>query len=147
MRKILILLLVAAFVAGSAFAHGGKSHQLLGTVKALHENHLVVTATDGHEVTVALTAKTQYEKDKKPAKRSDLTAGVRVSIQLSEDDKNAVKVKIGAAAAQAVDPVCGMKVDSKTAPTSTHAGKTYYFCSSADKAKFDKNPAAYLKKG
>lgn len=100
MRKILIFLLVAAFAAGSAFAHGGKSHQLLGTVMELHEDHLTVKATDGHEATVLLTSKTQYEKDKKPAKRSDLVAGVRVSIQLSEDDKNAVKVKIGTAAAK-----------------------------------------------
>jgi len=95
MRRILMLLLVLAFAAGSAFAHGGKSHHLLGTVKELHENHLVVTATDGHEVPVMLTEKTQYEKDKKPAKRSDLVAGVRVSVQLTEDNKNAVKVKIG----------------------------------------------------
>jgi len=100
MRKILIFLLVTAFAAGSAFAHGGKSHQLLGTVKELHENHLMVTATDGHETMVMLTPKTQYEKDKKPAKRSDLLTGARVSIQLSEDNKNAVKVKIGKATAK-----------------------------------------------
>ena len=95
MRKILALLLVAAFSAGTAFAHGGPNHQLLGTVKELHEDHLVVTATDGDQVTVALTGTTQYEKDKKPAKRSDLAAGERVSIQLTEDDKSAVKIKIG----------------------------------------------------
>ena len=95
MRKILVFLLVAAFAAGAAFAHGGKTHQLLGTVKELHENHLVVTATDGHEATVTLTPNTQFEKDKKPAKRSDLAKGTRVSIQLTEDDKSAVKVKIG----------------------------------------------------
>jgi Ni/Co efflux regulator RcnB len=100
MRKILTVLLIAAFATGAAFAHGGKSHQLLGTVKELHENHLVVTATDGHEATVTLTDKTQYEKDKKVAKRSALAPGVRVAIQLTEDDKAAVKVKIGAAAAK-----------------------------------------------
>lgn len=103
MRKVLILLLIATFAvtfAGIVFAHGGKSHKLLGTVKLLHENHLVVTATDGHEVTVMLTGTTQYEKDMKPAKRADLAAGARVSIQLSEDDKTAVKVRIGAAAAK-----------------------------------------------
>lgn len=149
MRKTLVLLLIATFAAGAAFAHGGKSHQLLGTVKGLHENHLVVTATDGHQATVALTKATLYEKDKKPATRAALVTGARVSIQLTEDNKSAVKVKIGAAPVQAqvVDPVCGMKIDRKTAPTSTHAGKTYYFCSKDDKAKFDKNPAAYLKKG
>lgn len=100
MRKILAFLLVAAFAAGAAFAHGGKSHKLLGTVKELHENHLVVTATDGHVASVQLTETTQYEKDKKAATRSALATGVRVSIQLTEDDKTAVKVTIGTAAAK-----------------------------------------------
>ena len=153
MRRIFVLLLIAALAAASAaFAHGGKSHQLLGTVKELHENHLVVTATDGHQATVALAKTTKYEKAMKPATRAALAPGVRVSIQLTEDNKTAVKVKIGAApaanTAQVVDPVCGMKVENpKTAPTSVHAGKTYYFCSKEDKARFDKNPGAYLKKG
>ena len=153
MRRIFVLLLIAKFAAtfgGTAFAHGGKSHQLLGTVKELHENHLVVTATDGHQATVALAKATKYEKDMKPATRAALVVGSRVSIQLTEDNKTAVKVKIGAAPAQAqvVDPVCGMKIDPKTAAgTSTHAGKTYYFCSKDEKAKFDKNPGAYIKKG
>jgi Cu+-exporting ATPase len=151
MRRIFVFLIIATFAAGAAFAHGGKSHQLLGTVKELHENHLVVTATDGHQATVALAKATKYEKDTKPATRAALAPGVRVSIQLTEDNKTAVKVKIGAApaanTAQVVDPVCGMKIDPKTAAgTSTHAGKIYYFCSKDEKAKFDKNPAAYLKK-
>ena len=97
MRKILVLLLIASFAAGAAFAHGGKSHLLLGTVKQLADDHLVVTSTDGHEVTVMLTEATQYQKDKKPATRSALAVGARVSIQLSEDNKTAVKVKVGAA--------------------------------------------------
>jgi hypothetical protein len=98
MRKTFALLLITLFAAGAALAHGGKSHQLLGTVKELHENHLVVTSTDGHVVTVTLTEATRYEKDKKPAQRSDPKAGVRVSIKLTEDDKTAVTVKIGKAA-------------------------------------------------
>lgn len=52
------------------------------------------------------------------------------------------------ATAQVTDPVCGMKVaDPKTAPRSIYAGKSYYFCSKEDKAKFDKDPGTYLKKG
>ena len=104
MRKALAFLLITVLItilaAGAAHAHGGKSHLLLGTVKLLHENHLVVTATDGHEVTVTLTPTTQYEKDKKPARRSDLKPGTRVSIKLTEDDKTAVKIKIGSAPAK-----------------------------------------------
>ena len=99
MRRTIAFLLVAAVATGAAFAHGGKSHKLLGTIKMLHENHLVVQTPDGHETTVTLTEATQYEKDKKAVTRSALTAGVRVSIDLTEDNKRAVKVKVGAAAA------------------------------------------------
>jgi hypothetical protein len=99
-RKILAFLLVAVIATGAAFAHDPKSHHLLGTVKELHANHLVVQTPDGHEVTVQLTETTQYEKNKKAATRSALVAGVRVSIQLTEDNKNAVKVKIGTAPAK-----------------------------------------------
>jgi YHS domain-containing protein len=44
------------------------------------------------------------------------------------------------------DPVCGMQVKpSKAAGTSTANGKTYYFCSKTCKAKFNANPAQYMK--
>jgi hypothetical protein len=99
-RKVLIFLLIAAAATGAALAHGGKSHHLLGTVRQLHEDHLVVQAPDGKDKTVQLTPTTRYEKDKKAATRAALVAGVRVSIQLTEDNKTAVTVKIGAAPAK-----------------------------------------------
>ena len=37
-------------------------------------------------------------------------------------------------------PVCGMDVDSATAPKSVFQGKTYYFCSQGDKEQFDATP-------
>ena len=37
-------------------------------------------------------------------------------------------------------PVCGMDVDPATAPKSVFKGKTYYFCSQADKNQFDATP-------
>ncbi|MGQ9641893.1 MAG: YHS domain-containing protein [Candidatus Bathycorpusculaceae bacterium] len=44
----------------------------------------------------------------------------------------------------AKDLVCGMNVNEKTARfKSEYKGKTYYFCSQACKATFDKNPARY----
>jgi YHS domain-containing protein len=44
------------------------------------------------------------------------------------------------------DVVCGMQVDSaKAAGSSQWNGKTYYFCSTACKAKFDANPAQFAK--
>jgi Cu+-exporting ATPase len=44
------------------------------------------------------------------------------------------------------DPVCGMEVDEKSTPfVSNFSGASYYFCSAADKAKFDSNPESYVK--
>ncbi|MBI2508842.1 MAG: YHS domain-containing protein, partial [Betaproteobacteria bacterium] len=52
-----------------------------------------------------------------------------------------------AAAEKAADPVCGMKVDPKSAAGShDHAGTTYYFCSKHCLAAFKADPAKYLAK-
>ena len=46
----------------------------------------------------------------------------------------------------ATDPVCKMQVDEKKAAgKSDYNGKTYYFCSSGCKTKFDQNPKSYVK--
>ena len=42
------------------------------------------------------------------------------------------------------DPVCGMQVDEKKAPTSTFQGKQYAFCGHQCKAAFDAKPEAYV---
>src|SRR4051794_37897462 len=39
--------------------------------------------------------------------------------------------------AQAVDPICGMTVDTETALSSTAAGETHYFCSAQCKTRFE----------
>jgi uncharacterized protein len=45
----------------------------------------------------------------------------------------------------ATDPVCGMRVDRGAGkPTSTHEGRTYYFCSEGCKARFDAEPERYV---
>lgn len=51
------------------------------------------------------------------------------------------------AVGKVVDPVCGMEVDASRALSATYKGETYYFCSADDKAKFEKSPEQYLKKG
>ena len=97
MRKIAAMLLLFVAVAGVALAHGANSHRLMGTVKSLHEDQLTVTTTEGKEAVVRLTADTTYEQEAKPANRSALVEGARVSIQLDEDNKTAMKIKIGGA--------------------------------------------------
>jgi YHS domain-containing protein len=49
---------------------------------------------------------------------------------------------------EAVDPVCGMKVDKHDAEadqlTSEYEGTTYYFCSHECELAFDDDPERYL---
>lgn len=45
----------------------------------------------------------------------------------------------------AIDPVCKMDIDEKTAKVkSEYQGKTYYFCALSCKQTFDKNPEKYI---
>jgi Cu+-exporting ATPase len=49
------------------------------------------------------------------------------------------------AAAMAVDPVCGIKVDPSTARHNVeHDGRTFYFCSDRCRTKFAEDPAKYV---
>ncbi|HNR58949.1 MAG TPA: YHS domain-containing protein [Methanothrix sp.] len=46
----------------------------------------------------------------------------------------------------AIDPVCKMTVDEKTAKFKTeYRGTTYYFCAPGCKRAFEKDPEKYLK--
>ena len=51
----------------------------------------------------------------------------------------------GTPPAEAVDPVCGMTVQTVGAKSAVHAGRPYYFCSPSCREKFEANPAAYVK--
>ncbi|MDX6668925.1 MAG: P-type Cu+ transporter, partial [Solirubrobacteraceae bacterium] len=44
----------------------------------------------------------------------------------------------------ATDPVCGMKVDRKSAYVSERDGQTVYFCSAHCQARFEAEPSRYL---
>jgi YHS domain-containing protein len=46
---------------------------------------------------------------------------------------------------RAVDPVCGMTVQTAGAKSAVHDGHVYYFCSQDCRAKFEATPASYVK--
>ena len=47
----------------------------------------------------------------------------------------------------AIDPVCKMKVEEKTAEyKSNYKGENYYFCAAGCKKEFDEKPEKYIKK-
>jgi hypothetical protein len=96
MRKIASLFLIVLLASSAAaLAHGGSSGKLLGVVKEVHGEQMVVTTKDGHEVTVYLNEKTKYEKASKAAAKHDIAAGARVSVKLEKDGKTAATVTIG----------------------------------------------------
>lgn len=46
----------------------------------------------------------------------------------------------------AIDPVCNMQVDPKTAAAKAeYQGQTYYFCAPGCKVAFEKDPGRYLR--
>jgi YHS domain-containing protein len=46
---------------------------------------------------------------------------------------------------KARDPVCGIMVEKDPELSADYKGKTYYFCSKADRDKFKQNPQKYVK--
>ena len=47
----------------------------------------------------------------------------------------------------ATDPVCGMRVDRSKALSTTHRGRTFYFCSDQCLSAFQADPGTYLRRG
>lgn len=96
LRRLTIISILTLALAATAFAHGGHKHQFLGTVKMLHENHLVVTTTEKKDVTFTLTATTRLSKGPNAATKADLIEGARVSVSVENDGRTATTVKIAA---------------------------------------------------
>lgn len=86
-HRILFISVLTLLAAATAFAHHTDDSPILGTVKALQANRLVVTTSENTEVTFTLTEKTKYAK-------ADLAPGVRVSVSVDHDGKTATAVKI-----------------------------------------------------
>ena len=122
----------------------------------------------GEHHSAAMKASDDVSAHLAEAKRSTTLAEMRTHVEMADkamaEMKNQMSMcmemmgtmhgeKMGAGmtsgattAAKALDPVCGMEVSTANAPLATYNGKTYYFCSEEDKAKFQKNPEQYAGK-
>jgi hypothetical protein len=96
-------LVVTLMIPGDTLAHEGP-HRVMGTVTALHENHLEVKATDGKTSTIVLNEKTKILRGKGSVKSEDIKPGERVVVTAMEtkgqDGKAtmvATEVRLGAA--------------------------------------------------
>jgi hypothetical protein len=106
MNRFVALVLAAVLLAPAALAaHEGHTHKTLGTVSAIHENHLEVTDAKGKMTTFALAPTTKIRRAKAKAAAGDIKVGDRVVVTtLETKDKagkvavNVVDVQIGVAA-------------------------------------------------
>jgi YHS domain-containing protein len=55
------------------------------------------------------------------------------------------RLKHSGVALKARDPACGIMVEKDAQLAAEYKGKTYYFCSKADRDKFKQNPQKYVK--
>lgn len=126
LRLMTLILIVASAMA--AFAHGG-NEDIMGTVTRAEKGQIEVKATDGKNVSVAVTAATVYKKGKGPATFADVKPGAHVAIEAMKGKAGleAMEVRIGAMEAMYTCPMhpevqqhepgkcpkCGMTLEKK----------------------------------
>jgi hypothetical protein len=100
LKKVALCIITFALLVGLAIAHGDP---IMGTVTAVAADTVTIKDKDNKPVVIMLEKTTKYLVNDKPATKTDLKVGVRVSIDAHMDTKmkmyNAEEIKIGAGAA------------------------------------------------
>jgi hypothetical protein len=96
-RKKILVLVMGLLFTGLLFAHGNQKH-VMGTVKSVGADSIVVETTSHQVQTVQTTSQTKFIKDGDVSSLSDLKVGDRVVIhaKASGDKLEAAEVKFGA---------------------------------------------------
>lgn len=100
---IAAMLVTALAIPAAGWAHGGHTHNVLGTIESVQKDQVDVKATDGKMVVVMLDAKTAITRGTTKLDATALKAGERVSVDyVQEKDVNlATAIKLGTAPATA----------------------------------------------
>jgi hypothetical protein len=107
LKSVAMIASVFLGFGGVAFAHEGhphgKTHKMMGTVKAVHAdmNHVEITTKAGKTDGFYVNEQTKYLKGNTKVSLSDLTPGTRVVVDAKMDGARmlATVVKVGGAAA------------------------------------------------
>jgi hypothetical protein len=83
-NSFVLLLGLAIFLAGAAFAHEGGKH-FLGSVKSFDAGSLTIITTTNETVTLKLLPTTKFFKDNQPASLQDLKTGERVVVHAKQN--------------------------------------------------------------
>jgi hypothetical protein len=95
MKRFAVLVLAAVLLAPAAIAaHEGHNHKTLGTVSAIHENHLEVKDEKGKVTTFALEPTTKIRRAAAKAGVGDIKVGDRVVVTARESKDKAGKVTV-----------------------------------------------------
>jgi hypothetical protein len=93
-----VVLIAALAFTGTARAHAGHAHKVMGTVTARHDNHVELKTQDGKTVIVMLNEKTTFARGKQKVAGDVVKVGERVVVEVaSEKDMTAKAVTLAAA--------------------------------------------------
>jgi hypothetical protein len=101
MKHFTITAVVLALLLASgapAFAHGNNAH-VRGVVTQVSAQSITVQLADKTTKTLAVNAKTTFERAGKAAAMTDVKVGDRVVIDVPKNSSDALEVQIGAAKA------------------------------------------------
>ena len=93
-------LIAATLGAGTALAHDGHIHTIMGTVMARDDKHLEVKTPSGEVLSIAINAKTTTVRAKKKVAFDEVQVGRRVVVGIGngEDPLIAGEIQVGVAA-------------------------------------------------
>ena len=97
-KSILCTLLLALVAPVAVIAHGAHGHHVMGTIAAVHPNHIVVKTADGKSVGITLDDKTEYlkkeAKGNAPAIAKDLKEALRVVVDVTGEEDNLTGTRV-----------------------------------------------------
>lgn len=100
---IFLGVVLLALTAGSAWAHEGHTHTIMGTVMERDARTVQVKTPGGETLSIAITEKTTVVRGKQKAAIADVQKGTRVVVDIGngEDPLIANEIKLGAATVSA----------------------------------------------
>ncbi|WP_309893671.1 DUF5666 domain-containing protein [Archangium sp.] len=122
----LVVLALALLMPALALAHGKDGVHVMGTVKEVKQDTLVLETTDKKQVDVMTDPSTRYEKSGAAVTASDLKAGERVVVhgmKMSNGQLHAQLVKFGKPPAQGAAKSQGGTDKAQPAPAPPAQGK------------------------
>lgn len=138
LSKLFTSFITAALLVfgATAVAHEGEDHgagdKVKGTIKSLSDKALVITTTEGKDVTLDVMEMTKFERGGKATTAADVSVGEKVVVTAMKGDSgaHAMLVKLGKKVAAKSAPMGAM--DMKSTANGGHAGtKTHHTGSDA----------------